>query len=678
VVTAVPSQVRAEGLTERMGDIVLQCSGSNPGSVLAGNLSVYLPVSITNRVNSGNQTTDAVLSVDYGSGFVPTGIAGLVTGPLIAFNGISLTVPSTGRLTIKISGVRANVSQASLGLSPQPIRAQIAFSSPASITANQSLLIVAFPQTGLEASLASNGIPCTGSPVPDMLTLSNLFSTGTTLVSTRLTEGFASAFQPRATGDDNGTRFLVQYSGFPANARVFVPDLVAGSSALVPTAGGDLGLPQRVGQYVPGSGTLLLVRVLGADINGAGGYPAQLPAGGGPLNSASEVQLSGGAGYAVYEVADANLALQETVQFPTFVGLPSGSVPAIANETVTFAPVSSVSSASSSAPIPRFAALKPPSDCSLTGDCSAAYFPKLSVVAAPIRLTAIAGGDATGLAGYIPIQNIGAGLMPWNVSVVYANASNWANLSATSGQNNSSIFVTANAKNLAAGTYQATVTVDAGQAGTASVPVTLTVSAALPSVPAITVTKVINAATFDVTPLVAGSLGTVMGSHLAGKSVTVTFDGALATLLYTSDSQINLQVPASVAGKTSANMVVNVDGQSSAPMAVALAAAWPAIFSNGILNQDNSVNSAANGAKAGSILQIFATGIPQGAVVSAQIADRPGLIPLYAGDAPTVPGVQQVNVAIPDDVAASATKLTLCVVTPAQQYCSAGTPLTVQ
>ena len=43
-VSAVPNLVRAEGLTERMGDILLQCSGSNPGSVLSGNLSVFLPV----------------------------------------------------------------------------------------------------------------------------------------------------------------------------------------------------------------------------------------------------------------------------------------------------------------------------------------------------------------------------------------------------------------------------------------------------------------------------------------------------------------------------------------------------------------------------------------------------------------------------------------------------------
>src|SRR5262249_25026247 len=89
-VTAVPTQVRAEGLTERIGDILLQCSSSTPGAVLNGNLSVFLPVTVTNRLdaNSSNLTHDAVLSVDYGVGPVPTGIAGQISNQLIAFNGI--------------------------------------------------------------------------------------------------------------------------------------------------------------------------------------------------------------------------------------------------------------------------------------------------------------------------------------------------------------------------------------------------------------------------------------------------------------------------------------------------------------------------------------------------------------------------------------------------------------
>jgi hypothetical protein len=61
-----------------------------------------------------------------------------------------------------------------------------------------------------------------------------------------------------------------------------------------------------------------------------------------------------------------------------------------------------------------------------------------------------------------------------------------------------------------------------------------------------------------------------------------------------------------------------------------------------------------------------------GTTVSVQIADRKDLVPLYAGPAPTVPGVQQVNVAVPGDLAASATQIVICATIGGQQYCSSG------
>src|SRR5215471_21562535 len=67
-VTSTPLQIRAEGLTERLGDILLQCTGGTPGSVLGGNLTLFFPVSVTNRVDMNNQTRDAVLSADSGGG----------------------------------------------------------------------------------------------------------------------------------------------------------------------------------------------------------------------------------------------------------------------------------------------------------------------------------------------------------------------------------------------------------------------------------------------------------------------------------------------------------------------------------------------------------------------------------------------------------------------------------
>src|SRR2546430_13029 len=78
-VTAVPTQVRSEGITEKVGDIQLACTGSTPGAMLTGNLVVFLPVSVTNRLDSnGNTTHDATLLVDIGGGYVPSALAGLV------------------------------------------------------------------------------------------------------------------------------------------------------------------------------------------------------------------------------------------------------------------------------------------------------------------------------------------------------------------------------------------------------------------------------------------------------------------------------------------------------------------------------------------------------------------------------------------------------------------------
>jgi uncharacterized protein (TIGR03437 family) len=194
----------------------------------------------------------------------------------------------------------------------------------------------------------------------------------------------------------------------------------------------------------------------------------------------------------------------------------------------------------------------------------------------------------------------------------------------------------------------------------------------------VTVSAVVNAATFAVTPLVPGSLGTLFGANLSGKSVSVTFDGNAAILLYAGATQINLQVPAILGSKTSSILVVTVDGSSSAPQTVALAPVWPAIFAGGILNQINTENKVGAAAAPDSVLQIFATGIPASATVSVQIADRKNLIPLYAGAAPGLTGVQQVNVQIPSDLAASATQLTVCATAGSTQACSAAYPVVIQ
>ena len=668
-----------------MGDIVLRCSGAVPASVFSGNVMISFPVTVTNRVDDNNLTHDAGISIDLGSGEVPTGIAGQVSGNRISFNGISYTVPPSGNIVLRISGIRAAMNQ--LGLT-SAIPAQITASLSTQLAVDQSQLVVAYAQRGLLSSMSSTGISCYGSPVPDTLNLPNLFAAGTAFASTRVTEGFATAFEARAAGDDTGTRFLVNYTGIPAAAHLYIPDAVAGSSALQPTSGGDMNLPQAVGQYLPGSGALVLVRVVGADANGAGGSAVQAPQGAGPvtLGSVSEVLLANGSGYAVYEVAAANPNVVETAQFPTFISLPRFTPPTVSQETIALAPVSTVITASKTAPIPRFTAVAAQSDCQIFGDCAAPVVagPSLVVEATPIHISAVeAGGPMNGSPGSFRIHNTGGGSMPWSIYAIYQEGTHWLVYDPSAGTNETTVTVTANTKSLSAGTYQATLTVNAGAAGTNSVAVFLTVEAAsaAPTPPPVTqsvvVSQVLNAATLKAAPLVAGSLATVMGSHFSGKSVAVTFDGIPATLIYASDTQINLQVPSTLGSKDSTTLVVTVDGVSSTPQAVPLAVAWPAVFPHGVLNQDNLENTPSAAAKSGDILQIYATGIPKLATVSVQIGDRKDLVPVYAGEAPACPGVQQVNVAVPEGATGTLAVL-VCATAGGQQYCSPAYTITVQ
>jgi uncharacterized protein (TIGR03437 family) len=170
----------------------------------------------------------------------------------------------------------------------------------------------------------------------------------------------------------------------------------------------------------------------------------------------------------------------------------------------------------------------------------------------------------------------------------------------------------------------------------------------------------------------------LFGSNLAGKDVSVAFDRLPATLLYAGAGQINFQVPEALGSQTPAAVVATVDGVESAPVTVALAPAGPSIFAHGVLNQDNTGNAAGTGATGGSIIQIFATGIPTAAKVSAQIAGRTDLVPVYAGPAPTLTGIQQVNVAVPDGLAPGSVPLLVCATVGTEQYCSAGYALFVQ
>jgi len=329
--------------------------------------------------------------------------------------------------------------------------------------------------------------------------------------------------------------------------------------------------------------------------------------------------------------------------------------------------LSTVGTATMTDPVPRFAAGTPPKDCTTLNDCTANYFPRLRVNTQSIPLVASANGIP--VVGFLPFQNLGGGALNWTASVSYQTGSGWISLSPASGSGSATVNVRANPANLAPGTYNASVTIDAGPvAGSQSVPVVLVVGQAAPLV-----SLVGNAANGNVATLVPGSFASVYGTGLSGNNVTITFDGAMANTTYTSSSQINLLVPGGLTGKSSAQMLISVDGRNGSPVNVNLANAAPAIFPNGVLNQDSSINGTTKPAVRGSILQIFLTGLPPVAGATVNIGNR-NLQSVYSGEAPGVPGLQQVNVMLPADLAGTA-QLTVCAAGP---VCSPSYSITVQ
>lgn len=669
--TAVPTTVRSEGVAERTGDVLLSCSGGQPSAQVTGNIIVSLNVQVTNKILSDG-STDVTLSVDNGAG-VTTFNARPFSGNAVAFNGVAFTVSPQGRADLRIVNLRGNASQ--LGFTANStITSSVSFTG-AGLSVPSSTFVVAYPQRGLFA-LSNGTLVCDqyGSPLPDVINYATLLGTSA-FESVRFTEGFASAFAPLSDASnlraDSGIRFIARYTGFTAGARLFVPDAIAGNDATTPTSAGDFGLGASGGQYTPGQGQLLLIRVTGADSNGAGGSLVMpVPNAPATFNSASEIALTGGSGYAVYEVVDANPFVRESAQYPTFLGLApnSGASAVQTGFAINLAPVTTVFTQSASAPAPRFISTPPPSDCTVQSDCNAGYFPDIQIDTSPISVTVPAGSTAT---RYVPIRNNGSGTLRWSATVAYGSGSNWLILSPTQAVNNSTLRIDAVASNLQPGTYTATVSIDAGPTiGVRTIPVTLIVSTPVPPSPSIT--TISNAASADQTELVAGSLATVWGSHFGGRNLQVTFDGTPGSVLFSNDQQINVQVPMALAGKQTASVLVAVDGISSVAKSVNLSASAPSIFPGAVLNQDSRVNSETTTARTGSVVQIFATGLPAAGVITARIHDRSVPVPLYGGAAPGLPGVQQVNLMIPGDLPTMQTYVFVCGgATADQQVCSA-------
>jgi uncharacterized protein (TIGR03437 family) len=180
---------------------------------------------------------------------------------------------------------------------------------------------------------------------------------------------------------------------------------------------------------------------------------------------------------------------------------------------------------------------------------------------------------------------------------------------------------------------------------------TLTPSAVASDTAAVTV---VNAASLGTGAIAPGEIITVFGSGFDKTNTQLLFDGAQATLFYTSATQINALTPASLTTNSNTTVSIVVDAATIAGSLVPVVAAAPGIFTiaggtgqAAANNQDGSVNSASNPAVRGTAVSLFATGQGSGAGnVTLMIAGYNAPL-LFAGPAPGFPGLMQINAQIP-------------------------------
>jgi hypothetical protein len=301
--TSNPTQVRAEGYSELLGDIVIQCVGGAAvaagGAVSLANITVALNSTIVTSKSLSNGFSEALLLIDEpgagasvglggtlpqtvcsspaGIGAGPTGTCTVVAGfngpyygavatgtttvvnvfpgvvlnnNQVTFNGIPILAPVTaGQARLfRITNIRANAAQLSSGPAngTTPVLASVSISSGIQLT--NPLQTVGYLYQGLGATSVRSAT--NGGTGNSMLNLLQCGTTGLTSGAVlRFTEGFAAAFKTRVAQTGSYSGALTNGSGPVSASNVtqnspaqILPGSESGFVLPVSPAGGTAGL----------------------------------------------------------------------------------------------------------------------------------------------------------------------------------------------------------------------------------------------------------------------------------------------------------------------------------------------------------------------------------------------------------------------------------------------------
>lgn len=651
-ISSTPYLVATEGLSELLAPISFSCTGGTAGATASSDVFITLNTNITNRVSSTTvQPTNIFVTADTGSGPAFLAVTPQYSGNnTVILNQVQYVVPSPNStvVTVQISGIRGAVANITSGTASGLVTAQILDTGFFFTNLGTPTVVGSTLGPSMLATLQNVGLPCSGSTLPSgSFGFPDLITAGTAFSTVRVTEGYNTAFSPKGPGADTGNRIVVSLSGYPSTATVYVPTAVVGNFGTTPTSGGTLEESASGGVYTPGQGQLLLMLVTGADATGNGGTVGAAPGSIQSLAGVAQVTMTGGAGYAVYEVVDGNSNGIDSAQIPVFAGSPANACASPVSLSVVYGPVSTVAVATTTDPIPRFVAETPGPDCQIFNDCGSVSPPRVVVDQTTLALTGSSEGNPQ--SATINVSNGGQGQLQFTVAVSYVTGSGWLSASPLSGTNAAAVTVTADPTNLTQGVYTGTVSISGGAGGVVNVPVTFNVGPV-----GVTIKGIVSAASYQVGgPIAPGSYAAIFGVNLGGTNVSVVVGGntCITCITYAGRTQVNFLVPQTAAANLIAGYIpisLIVDGHVSNSYSVTLATNALGVFNPGIINQGGSVNSATQPVSANQYISVYMTGLalPATGAVTVTMGTQTGIATLYAG-ASSSPGEEQINVTVP-------------------------------
>jgi uncharacterized protein (TIGR03437 family) len=473
------------------------------------------------------------------------------------------------------------------------------------------------------------------------------------------------------------------------------------------------------GPGAPRTGTAVLINT---DENGAGPFARVAPLGtvisDGVDVPVARVALTNGAGSAVWEVTERDAGPAGNLEIPVYFAFTSGgtistSPPAPSTATVTggFAPISALSSSAGTL-IPRFVDRSPGLD-TLGTTFAAATIGACSGLPPTVSFAGPTGSSLPGIQTFYPTalgpplplnllvltdtQGVSPTFLPQETlqqsQVENQATAGWLTVTPNSTTTPVTATIQVDPTGRVPGNYDGRILVTAPGATNAalSFPVRMTVRPPAPWFPANGVTSAASYVSGAVAPgLVTAIFGHTFGPDaLAGLTVTpsgtlstsagntrVLFDGVPAPMLYSVKGTLATIVPYAVAGKATTSIEVEYQGVKSQPVSMPVVDAVPGILTldqsgggpGAILNQDFSINTSANPAPVGSVIQIFWVGGGQTTPVGetgklASVTPKRPVLPVtvtiggisagleYVGTVATlVEGVFQINARVPPGV----------------------------